>query len=203
MIAPFDRRVGLVHFIGLCLGVRAVGAQEAGGEAARLPDLGPAADFALTRETGEPFAFGQTAGKIVVVTFLFTSCPDVCPLLTQKLVAVQDALGPSFGRDVYFVSITVDPEVDGVDVLAGFATAMGCNGAGWAFLTGGEAEIRAVARAYGVVFRKAADGSVLHNLLTSVVDRAGRLRVQYLGSAFAVDTLLADLRQLQTEADPS
>src|SRR4051794_20248844 len=49
-------------------------------------------------------------GKIVLVSFIYTSCPDICPLTTARLTQVEDKLGDMVGRDIFFVSLTVDPE---------------------------------------------------------------------------------------------
>ncbi len=169
----------------------------------RLPALGPAPDFALTREDGRPFTRHDIAGKVSLVTFIYTSCGDICPLLTDKLVGIQQKLGDAFGRDIVFVSITVDPEIDRPDVLEAYAGRMGCDPRGWAHLTGSVEAIAAVARGYGVVFVKEPDGRVAHNALTSLVDRGGQLRVQYMGTAFDPDEMERDLRQLATESAPA
>ena len=168
----------------------------------RLPSIGPAPTFALTRETGAPFAARDLDGKVAVVTFIYTSCGDVCPLLTQKLVDVQDRLGSAFGREVFFVSITLDPDIDRPDVLEGYGRGMGSDPGGWAYLTGTAEEIAAVAHAYGVVFEKRPDGEVVHSLLTSISDRSGTMRVQYMGMAFDPDEFEHDLRDLMAEAVP-
>jgi protein SCO1/2 len=168
--------------------------------AGALPVIGPAADFSLVRETGAPLARRDLEGRVVLVDFIYTGCPDICPLLTQKLAEVQDALGPSFGRDVAFVTITLDPEVDTPAVLRDYAESLGCDPAGWAFLSGNLADIRKVATAYGVFFRKTPSGFVDHNAMTSLVDRSGRLRVQYMGTAFDPAELERDLRSLIGEA---
>ncbi|MFO1068863.1 MAG: SCO family protein [Geminicoccaceae bacterium] len=172
----------------------------AAARAATLPDLGAAADFALIRETGVPFARRDLLGKVVLVDFIYTGCPDICPLLTQKLAEVQDALGPLFGRDVVFVSITMDPQADTPAVLKDYAESLGCDPAGWAFLTGSADEIARAASAYGVFFARTPSGSIDHNALTSLVDRAGRLRVQYMGTAFDPAELERDLRSLAADA---
>ena len=118
------------------------------------------------------------------MTFIYTSCPDVCPMLTDKLARVQDELGSDFGSKVAFVSITVDPERDTPEVLKEYAEAFGANLAGWSFLTGEPAAVREVAHRYGVAVAPAADGQVDHTLLTTLVDRQGAMRVQYLGYRF-------------------
>lgn len=136
------------------------------------------------------------------MTFIYATCTDTCPLLTGKLAGIRRRLGPDFGAKVAFVSITVDPERDTPAILRNYATAHGVNGRGWAFLTGTPAEIREVARRYGVFARKTDRGDVDHTFLTSLVDRDGVLRVQYMGVRFDPDEMLRDLRSLLAEARP-
>lgn len=167
--------------------------------AERLPVLGPAPGFTLTNASGAPLSLADLKGKVVAVSFIFTNCPDFCPLLTDKMVDIQQELGEAFGREVYFVSITVDPEVDRPEVLKAYAEMMGADRTGWAFVTGTQAEIHTVARQYGVFIEKRADGDVDHNLFTSLIDRTGTLRVQYMGQRFDPDEFLHDLRDLARE----
>src|SRR5689334_22121255 len=118
---------------------------------AALPTIGPAPHFALISQDGKPVSLGDFRGKVLAVNFIYTSCPDICPLLTQKMAQVRDALSVDFVPRVAFVSITVDPENDTPDVLKNFADAFGANSGGWAFLTGPPAAVRAVIGHYGVV----------------------------------------------------
>lgn len=78
--------------------------------------------------------------KIVVVNFIYTSCSNICPLVTSRLAQVKDALGDRVGRDVFFYSITIDPLLDGPDVLKSYADTYRA-GPGWMFLTGAPADI--------------------------------------------------------------
>jgi protein SCO1/2 len=137
----------------------------------RLPAIGAAPDFALTSQDGKEVRLDDLRGKVVAVAFIYTSCPDVCPMLTDKMARVQDALGAEFGTEVAFVSITVDPERDTPAVLKEYAEALGANLAGWSFLTGAPAAVLEVARRYGVAVAPAADGGVDHTLLTTLIDR--------------------------------
>jgi protein SCO1/2 len=121
-------------------------------------------------------------------------------LLTAKLAGLQARLGPDFGPRVFFVSVTVDPERDTADVLKRYAEAHGANPAGWAFLTGPPGEIRDLERRYGVFSRKNPGGDVDHTFLTSLIDRDGILRVQYLGVRFDPSELLGDVKHLLREA---
>jgi protein SCO1/2 len=137
----------------------------------------------------------------VAVTFIFTSCADTCPLLTAKMVQVQDELGSEFGTRIAFVSITVDPERDTPEVLKQYAQNFDANLAGWTFLTGDPAALREVERSYGLFAAKALDGSVDHTFLTSIVDRQGTLRVQYLGVRFDPQEFRRDLLGLLDEPE--
>jgi protein SCO1/2 len=168
---------------------------------APLARIGPAPDFTLTGLDGRRVASADLRGRVLAIDFLYTSCPDVCPLVTAKLAEVQDALGARFGRDVVFLSVTVDPGRDTPARLAAYAGDLGVNPAGWHFLTGSVAEVERVARAFGVLVARAPSGGVSHAPALSVIDRAGHLRVQYLGERFDPDELLHDLEGLVAEKE--
>jgi protein SCO1/2 len=169
------------------------------GRDARLPTIGPAPAFALTTADGAPLSLADLRGKVVAVTFIYATCTDTCPLLTSKLVGLGRRLGKTDGAQVAFVAITVDPERDTPEVLSHYAQAHGANVPGWAFLTGTPAQVQDVTRRFGVFARKTSRGDVDHTFLTSLVDRKGALRVQYMGVRFDPDEMLRDLRSLVRE----
>jgi protein SCO1/2 len=82
-------------------------------------------------------------GKIVVVSFIYTNCPDICPLTTARISQVEDKLGGIVGRDIFLISMTVDPERDTPARLKEFSQAFGA-GPGWLFLTGKPQDIRLI-----------------------------------------------------------
>jgi protein SCO1 len=165
----------------------------------RLPKIAAAPAFALTSQDGKPVALADFRDKVVAVTFIYTSCTDTCPVLTALMAHVQDKLGPDFGKRIAFISITVDPEHDTPEVLKRYAETFGANLNGWAFLTGDPAAIQDVVLRYGAFAAKDADGQVDHTFLTSIVDRSGTLRVQYLGVRFDPDEFRRDLLRLVKE----
>jgi protein SCO1 len=164
-----------------------------------LPEIAPAPEFRLTSQDRTQVALADLHGKVAVVTFIYTFCADTCPVLTPMMSFIQDQLGTDFGAKVAFVSITVDPERDTPEVLKEYAQAFGANLAGWSFLTGPPEVIREVARRYGVFASKSTDGNVDHTFLTSIIDRRGFLRVQYLGARFDPDEFRRDLLSLLQE----
>ena len=166
---------------------------------ARLPIVGTAPEFALTTQAGERLALADLRGKVLAVTFIYTTCKDTCPLLTAKMAIIQRNLGADFGPRVRFASITVEPEVDTPAVLKAYADKYGADPAGWSFLTGTGAEIRSVVKRYGAFAKRVKPGNVDHLFLTSLIDRKGMLRVQYLGYRFDPDEMLRDVQGLLRE----
>jgi protein SCO1 len=165
-----------------------------------LPKIKSAPEFTLTNQDGKRLGLKDLRSKVLAITFIFASCADTCPLLTAKMAGLQSRLGSDFGSTVYFISITVDPERDKPQVLKRYAEAFNVNPAGWAFLTGTPAEIRDVAKGYGIYAKKTSRGDVDHTFLTSLVDHNGTLRVQYMGTQFNPDEMLRDLQSLIAEA---
>jgi protein SCO1 len=190
--------------LGLVLAVLTWPALAEAQEASRedeppLPTIGAAPDFALTSQDGTEVTLGSLRGKVVAVAFIYTWCPDICPMLTDKMARVQDALGRDFGTEVAFVSITFDPERDTPEVLKDYAAAFDADLAGWSFLTGEPDAVREVARRYGVAVAPGPDGQIDHSLLTTLVDRDGVMRVQYLGYRFDEEEFRRDLLSLVNE----
>jgi protein SCO1/2 len=188
--------IALVGVALLCVGTT-VGAHPSKADT-RLSRIGPAPDFTLTLQDGARVGMVDLRGKVVVVTFIYTTCADTCPLLTSKLVGIQRQLGAD-GARVRFVAITVDPKKDTPAALRRYAEGHGAKAPGWIFLTGTEGEIGEVARRYGIYVKKKPGGDVDHTFLTSVIDREGVLRVQYQGVRFSPQEFLRDLRSLLVE----
>jgi protein SCO1 len=168
-------------------------------DGSRLPMLGPAPTFALDSSRGKRVALSDLRGKVLLVTFVFTTCSDSCPILTAKLAEIGRALGSDFGTRYAFVAITVDPLNDTPARLRTYAASFGADTPGWHFLTGTPSDISGVVRRYGAYAKKIDGGGVDHLFLTSLVDRAGRLRVQYLGTRFDPREMQQDLQMLSRE----
>ncbi len=109
-------------------------------------------NYELTAHTGETLRFFDDVieGKVVAVNFIFTSCKDVCPMETARMASVYEILGDRVGSDVFFYSITIDPETDSVEVLNDYAERFGVNGDNWKFLTGNKEEIDIIRDKFGL-----------------------------------------------------
>jgi len=191
--------IGLALLVLMAVELRSSGTVHQIRQDRVLPRIGPAPEFTLTSQDGEKFALASLRGKVVAVTFIYTSCTSTCPVLTPMMSFVQDQLGADFGAKIAFVSITVDPERDTPEVLKEYAQAFGANLAGWSFVTGSSEAIQDVRRRYGVFALKAANGNVDHTFLTSIVDRRGILRVQYVGVGFDLNEFRRDLLSVLQE----
>jgi len=92
----------------------------------------PVDDFVLMDENGEYYSLSQLQGKVIVIAFLFTRCPDICPIVSANLDFISEELGDSYGSEVAILSITVDPWTDNSSVLANYAEQRGLD---WPHLT--------------------------------------------------------------------
>jgi len=117
----------------------------------------PAPDFTLTDQDGRAFRMADTRGKVVVVTFIYTHCTDLCPFVTLKVRSARGLLGAEADKAV-FIAVTTDPQRDTQEVNAAYTRAAGLAHA-WRFLTGPAAAVKAVWFDYGVGvdIQKAAD----------------------------------------------
>jgi len=111
-----------------------------------LPDFGRAPTFSLLDQDGGTLRDTEMEGTVWLASFVFTSCPDVCPLITARMAEIRDSLADRrmLGQQVRLVSVTVDPERDTPGVLLAYAGRFGGSPPGeWAFLTGPPAIVRA------------------------------------------------------------
>ena len=123
--------------------------------------VGPLAAAAIGRATGSVpnvrlrtqnnqevrFYDDLVKGKIVMINFMFTTCTTLCPRSTENLVRVQQVLGEHVGKDIFLISVSVDPDHDTPDVLKRYAEQHHVK-AGWVFVTGTNKDIDAIRRRF-------------------------------------------------------
>lgn len=145
--------------------------------------LGTVPPFVLTERAGTPLRDADLRGHVWIANFVFTRCPDVCPVLTQRMGELQRRLAPTSPAPT-LVSISVDPTYDTPDVLASYATAHAA-APGWLFATGARDAVAELLRdGFHVAF--ADDGPptapITHSDRFVLVDRDLRIRGYYHGS---------------------
>jgi protein SCO1/2 len=165
-------------------------------------DLGktPAPDFKLVDQTGNAVSLADFRGKVVVLTFLYTHCPDECPLIASKLSTASASLGSPMTQTVY-VAVSVDPANDTPIMIAKFVQDHNLTGK-LRYLTGTPAQLQPVWTAYSLYVAPGstdATGSpVSHSSRVIVIDKAGNQRVNF-GSDFDTADLVSDVRALLSE----
>ena len=159
------------------------------------PNLAP--DFTLTDAlTERPLALSSLRGSVVALSFLYTNCPDVCPLTAEHFREAQKALGPDAAR-VQFVAVSVDPRNDTRESVRTF-TADHRLTMNWAYLIGPQADLAAVWALYGIGSADNGTASVSHNDAIFLIDPRGRERV-LVHADTVIDDLVSDLRVLARE----
>jgi protein SCO1/2 len=102
----------------------------------------PAPDFTLTDQHGSRFHMAETKGKVVVLSFIYTHCTDICPFISLKLKEAYALLGKDADQ-VIFLAVTTDPSRDTPPVIAAYSKEVGLFNS-WHFLTGPVADVQAV-----------------------------------------------------------
>jgi protein SCO1/2 len=163
-------------------------------------DLGkdPAPDFSLTTETGKTVALSDLRGKVVVLTFLYTHCPDICPLTAEHLRIASDQLGNAMDR-VAFVAVSVDPRNDTPGAVQEFIREHRLSGK-LTYLIGTPDRLGPVWSAYYVAAEAGTSSPQLitHSSRVILIDKKGQQRVN-MDSDFDPPILVQNVRILLNE----
>lgn len=166
-----------------------------------LADIGPAPRVKLRDATGKPFDSQSLKGKCVLVSFVFTTCNGTCPLTTKAMAECRDELAKAglWGKNVEFVSITLDPEHDTPDVLKPYAAIYEADPRSWHFLTGSPAEVNRVIASWDMWAKRNALGVLDHPSRVFLIDPKGRQREIYSLEFLKPASVLADVKSLINE----
>lgn len=165
-----------------------------------LPVEGQAPNYTLQDASGKTVHFTDSSGKVRLLTFFYTSCPDECPLTAGKMEQLQNELTKKglFGSKVVFDSITFDPKTDTSEKLNYYATKFHANPAGWEFLRGTQEQTNQVISGFGVPVLKDPDSELYeHSMKTYLIDGSGNIRKTYgLSEDLNVNDMIADMENL-------
>jgi len=162
---------------------------------------GYGAPFTLTAQDGKPRSLASFRGQVLVLSFGFTHCPDVCPTTLAELAGVHRLLAQQLGegaRDLRVAFITVDPERDTPELLGRYVTAFD---PGFVGLSGDARATRAVARGFRVFYQKVpqAHGYTMdHSTGYYAVDRKSRVRL-FFPYGLSAKAMAGDLALLLRE----
>lgn len=153
---------------------------------------------ALTDQDGRPLRMADFYGKLVILSFFFTSCPSVCPRGAQALSEVQRRLPNALQERVRFLSLSVDPENDTPDALKRFALANGADLTRWSFARAEPADTPALLTELGAFDPRASGQATPSSHATAVYlfDTDGQLMQRYASSPLDVARLARELEQL-------
>ncbi len=138
------------------------------------------ADVSLINQNGDTYNFGNEKTQLKLIEFIYTHCPDVCPTTTQKMVGLkQDLIKKGvYGKDIEFVTITIDPYRDTPEILQDYKQGFGlADDNDWIFLTGekqnvkdAQKELRKITDALQFQYKDPGNGQFIHSTFTYLVD---------------------------------
>jgi protein SCO1/2 len=196
------RRLGAVLLgvaAGIALGIGILIVRNLGDLGSPAPPrYGEVPPFALVAETGDSLSSDVLAGTVWLADFIFTRCPDVCPLLARRFEEIQSALATVDGW--MLLSFTIDPGYDTPAILDAYAREHGADPKRWRFVTGDIEDIRrVVVDGFHLAIEKgeSAANPIVHSRRIALVDAEGEIRGLYdSGDDVEMRTLLRDTRGL-------
>jgi len=147
------------------------------------------------------FLFSNLEGKVVVLSFIYTNCPDICHLTSSKLNQFKNSLDKEVKENLNFVSISFDPDRDSPHILREHAKHMNLDLTNWSFVTGNQFQIKKVLEAAGIdpLIQSGPDSKTYtysHRDRISLVDKKGQIRKHYKGTNFDETELRNDIQTL-------
>lgn len=157
------------------------------------------ADFSLTNQNGEKITQKNYENKIYIADFFFTTCPTICPIMTDNMTYLQEKLLKN--KNILLASFSVTPDIDNVEVLKDYALEKGVLSYKWNLLTGDKKMIYDLARKSYLVAKNDGDGGkydMIHTENFVLVDKEKRIRGFYDGtSKEEMEKLLNDVEILK------
>jgi protein SCO1/2 len=148
-------------------------------------------------QMGKEVKLSDLKGKVVLMNFIYTSCPNEgCDLLSRQLMRVQLLLKDRVGKDLFLVSISIDPEKDTSQVLQEYASKHKADPNGWHFLTGDKAAVERMMKKYAVVWKTDPDGKRHHSVVIALIDREGKKVAVYDDYNYDTLKIVEDIKKL-------
>lgn len=168
----------------------------------RLPVAFRAPEFNLTDTDGKQVSLESLDKKIKVISFVYTNCPDACPMTLYYYEQAQEELKDAglFGEDVELLSISMDPERDDAKALQEYGEKFDADFSGWKFLRGDRPETDRVMKGFNFEAVKGPDGNYEHSNRVFLIDGNRNVRTTYiLQDEEGKKQLVSDLKNLAAE----
>jgi protein SCO1/2 len=164
-------------------------------------------NYAFLNQDSKQVSFPSAyKGKIVVASFIYTHCPDVCPLTTNNMQHLQDTLSTNGLKNVQFVTMTFDPNRDTPHVLKDYATIRGIDFKDWDFLAGTKTNTDSVLYSMDIRYfpgdsSYTKDGQLVYYIThvdrSVLIDQEGKVRGAYSGSQLDFEQIVKDIKSLE------
>jgi len=165
---------GLWALYGTTLGLRAFTAETARRVAVREQPR-PVPDMRLQLQDGRDVRFSDLRGRLVVATFMYTSCHSICPVVGARMAEIRSDMRPAVDRgELQFLSLSFDPTVDTPERLAGYAENFAASTEHW-WVARPRDSFKSLLRLFGVTVIPAGNGMYVHNAAFYLIDRDQRL----------------------------
>jgi protein SCO1/2 len=155
------------------------------------PDI-PVRDFSLRDQDGRPASLREYRGKVVVLTFMYSTCQDTCPVTATTIRGALDQVG----HEVPVLAVSVDPAHDTPDTAERFLVKQSMSAGRMRFLLGSRAQLQPIWKAYGI---QPQGNGFEHSAYVAVLDRTGRQRVAFTLDHLTDRDLAHDIRRLESE----
>ena len=154
--------------------------------------------FSMTNQNGLTVTEMDYSDKIYVADFFFTTCPNICPIMTANMIYIQEKLKED---DIMLASFSVTPEIDTVEVLKKYSLDKGVNDEKWNLMTGDRVQIYDLARKSFLVAKedpRGGENEMIHTENFVLIDKEKRIRGYYDGTNLEeIEKLLVDIKILK------
>ncbi len=167
----------------------------------QLAVINPAPDFTLVDLEDKETNLKDLKGKVKIINFIYTSCPDACPIATGMLSKLQEILKKDglLGERVGIISISLDPERDTVERLQKYADGFKADCKSWMFLRGTDQQTKKVLSDYDIWTKKLDDGTIDHVMRVYLVDGEDRIREIYNLAFLQSELVVRDIEMIFIE----
>ncbi|PJA97787.1 MAG: hypothetical protein CO128_10715 [Ignavibacteriales bacterium CG_4_9_14_3_um_filter_30_11] len=166
-------------------------------------------DYKLITQDSTQFNFpSDLKGKTVVLSYIYTNCPDICPIITQNIISINKQIDKEEIDNIVYVEISFDPERDIPSVLKNYAEVRGIKSPNWYFLTGDKKTVFNLLKDLNV-YALSGDTTItpqndslyyfIHTDRISLIDKQNRLRLNFNGSNADKKEIINSIKQIKQQ----